>query len=450
MYNCFSGGCFGRNATDAGSNKCAVKPKLKLSPLIGLIMAVAFCSAGVALAATDEIEVGVTAISVTNAVGTPPVSPARDLETGLEVFFNEKIETNPSGRAQLLFRDGTSLTVGSSSEMTIDEYVFDPDTGTGELVINVSKGIFRLVGGKISKNTPVVFNTKTATVAVRGGIAMLNVNPMGVVQADFIYGQQMTLTSIVAATGESATRITSRPGTFVEANPKGVSQVQKREPATLAAMISDLERPVKNPSPAAGESTPQSTESEASVSGAQEDQAEADQPETASTEPTSQPSQKEEADSPPTEPGADTEIATAEPQADSEGIPAKAGDAGEPLAYQTGDENLVPKPQPGSDEPNDLGASGTIPQSSFPKEASEIITPSVDLKKMPLVDAGSTTKTETLTLAPLPAASPTSEPAQNLPKIAIAEMQTSDIGMNLQISSLVGKLGENVSTYIPP
>ncbi|MEO1848714.1 MAG: hypothetical protein ABGY05_15205, partial [Pseudomonadota bacterium] len=124
-------------------------------------MAVAFCSAGVALAATDEIEVGVTAISVTNAVGTPPVSPARDLETGLEVFFNEKIETNPSGRAQLLFRDGTSLTVGSSSEMTIDEYVFDPDTGTGELVINVSKGIFRLVGGKISKNTPVVFNTKT-------------------------------------------------------------------------------------------------------------------------------------------------------------------------------------------------------------------------------------------------------------------------------------------------
>ncbi|MEO1847450.1 MAG: hypothetical protein ABGY05_08775, partial [Pseudomonadota bacterium] len=323
--------------------------------------------------------------------------------------------------------------------------MFDPDTGTGELVINVSKGIFRLVGGKISKNTPVVFNTKTVTVAVRGGIAMLNVNPMGVVQADFIYGQQLTLTSIVAATGESATRITSRPGTFVEANPKGVSQVQKREPATLAAMISDLERPVKNPSPAAGESTPQSTESEASVSGA-----EADQPETAGTEPTSQISQKEEADSPPTEPAADTEMATIEPQADSEGIPPKPGDAGEPLAYQTGDENLVPKPQPGSDEPNDLGASGTIPQSSFPKEASEIITPSVDLKKMPLVDAGSTTKTETLTLAPLPAASPTSEPAQNLPKIAIAEMQTSDIGMNLQISSLVGKLGENVSTYIPP
>jgi len=67
-----------------------MKPELSFSSLIGLIMAVAFCSAGAALAATDEIEVGVTAASVTNAVGTPPTSPARDLETGLEVFFNEK------------------------------------------------------------------------------------------------------------------------------------------------------------------------------------------------------------------------------------------------------------------------------------------------------------------------------------------------------------------------
>ena len=66
-------------------------------------------------AATDEVEVGVTAASVTDATGKPPVSPARDLETGLDVFFNEKISTDDSGRVQLLVRDGTSLTVGASS-----------------------------------------------------------------------------------------------------------------------------------------------------------------------------------------------------------------------------------------------------------------------------------------------------------------------------------------------
>ena len=420
-----------------------MKSELSFSSLIGLIMAVAFCSAGVALAATDEIEVGVTAASVTNATGKPPISPARDLETGLEVFFNEKIETNPSGRAQLLFRDGTSLTVGSSSEMTIDEYVFDPDTGTGELVINVSKGIFRLVGGKISKNTPVVFNTKTATVAVRGGIAMLNVNSMGAVQADFIYGQQMTLTSIVAATGESATRKTSRAGTFMEAEPnQPPSQVQKREPAALAAMTSALERPVKKPSPAAGESTPLSTESEASASPAQEDQAEADQPETASTEPTSQPSQKEGTDSPPTEPGADTEIATIEPQADSEGIPAKPGDLGEPLARQVGDEALAPKPQPGSDEPLVMATPGDMAPANSKVLPSNPSLPGIDKVRpelAPISQGSLPTEASGIVL-----------PSVDLTKVDVSVIPPPDIGMNLQISSLVGKLGENVSTYIPP
>ncbi len=43
--------------------------------------------------------------------------------------------------------------------------------GLGEMTISISKGVFRLVGGKISKNTPVVFKTPSATIAVRGGIA---------------------------------------------------------------------------------------------------------------------------------------------------------------------------------------------------------------------------------------------------------------------------------------
>ena len=394
-----------------------MKPELSLSSLIGLIMAVSFCSAGAALAATDEIEVGVTATSVTNATGKPPISPARDLETGLEVFFNEKITTNASGRAQLLFRDGTSLTVGSSSEMTIDEYVFDPDTDTGKLVINISKGIFRLVGGKISKSTPVVFNTKTATVAVRGGIAMLNVDSIGTVQADFIYGQQMTVTSMVAATGESVTGKTSRAGTFIEVDSKGVSQPQKRGPATLTAMISDLERPVKKRTPAAEESTPQSTESEASVSPAQEDQAETGKAEAAGTKPTSQVSQKEDTGSPPTKPGADTEMAAIEPQTDSQGIPAEPGDPGEPLAHQAGDENLATKAQPDHDEPLVMAD----PKDAIPADPG-------NLSSNP----------------PTPAGQPGLE-------VTVSKgVPAPDMGTKLDINVLVVDLGRDVSTHVPP
>ena len=299
--------------------------------------------------ATVETEVGVTAVSVTNAVGKPPISPARDLETGLEVFFNEKITTNASGRAQLLFRDGTSLTVGSSSEMTIDEYVFDPDTDTGELVINISKGIFRLVGGKISKNTPVVFNTKTATVTLRGGIGHLTVSNEGV-EAHNHFGHmtmQNKLTGLTNETFKSGNALRLKPGALT------APTKQKIDPEKLAAMSSALERPVKKRSSAAEESTtaPQPTESETAASQAEEGQAETDQPEAAGTEPTAQPSQEEKVDSRPTEPGADTEVATVESQVDTEGIPPEPGETSEPLAGQVGDQALVTKAQPDRDEP---------------------------------------------------------------------------------------------------
>ena len=148
-----------------------MKTELKLNLLIRTAMAVVFCCSTATLAATDEVEVGVTAASNIDAVGKPPISPARDLETGVEVHFQEVISTDVDGRAQLLFQDGTALTVGPQSDLVIDEYVYDPATGLGEMTISISKGVFRLVGGKISKNTPVVFKTPSATIAVRGGIA---------------------------------------------------------------------------------------------------------------------------------------------------------------------------------------------------------------------------------------------------------------------------------------
>ena len=142
---------------------------------ISLQFAARVIAAGLVLApapllASVEQEVGVTAASNIDAMGKPPVSPARDLDTGVEVYFQEVVSTDTNGRAQLLFPDGTALTVGPRSDLVIDEYVYDPATGIGEMTIDISKGVFRLVGGKISKNNPIIFNTPSATVAIRGGM----------------------------------------------------------------------------------------------------------------------------------------------------------------------------------------------------------------------------------------------------------------------------------------
>ena len=363
--------------------------------------------------ATVETKVGVTAASVTNAVGKPPISPARDLETGLEVFFNEKITTNASGRAQLLFRDGTSLTVGSSSEMTIDEYVFDPDTDTGELVINISKGVFRLVGGKISKNTPVVFNTKTATVAVRGGIATLNVSSTGALRANFIYGDFM----VVTTTNTGATSTTSQAGWTLDVNAgqRTAPTKTKTNPEALAQDLAALEKSVDNTPTPTDESTSNTGNAETGATQTQENVSESEPD--AVVEAAATTTQKEEADSPPTEPGADAEVATVGSQVDSEAIPPEPGDAGEPLADQVGDQVLVTKAQPDRDEP---------PVMADPKDA--IPADPKNLSSDPSTAAG------------LPAGQVTVSKGVPAP----------DMGTKLDINVLVVDLGRDVSAHVPP
>ena len=75
------------------------------------------------------------------------------LRIGIDVQANEVVTTKANDRAHLVFLDGTSLTVGPDAQLTIDRFVYDPDTKTGELAINASQGVFRFVGGKISKTS---------------------------------------------------------------------------------------------------------------------------------------------------------------------------------------------------------------------------------------------------------------------------------------------------------
>ena len=114
-------------------------------------------------------KVGVTSATDGDPLGKPPQEAERVLRIGVDVQANELITTSANDRAHLLFLDGSSLTVGPNAQLTIDKFVFDPNTKTGELAINASKGVLRLVGGKISKNGPIVITTPANTVGIRGG-----------------------------------------------------------------------------------------------------------------------------------------------------------------------------------------------------------------------------------------------------------------------------------------
>lgn len=118
---------------------------------------------------------------------------------------NEAITTGINDRAHLLFLDGSSLTVGPQARLTIDKFVYDPGVKQGDLSVRASEGVFRFVGGRISKTRPVSIVTPSASLTIRGGIMLVDVQPTRTV-ATFMFGIEM----VVVANGVKQT--VTRPG----------------------------------------------------------------------------------------------------------------------------------------------------------------------------------------------------------------------------------------------
>jgi|SRR5437899_6825495 hypothetical protein len=91
----------------------------------------------------------------------------RVLSSGSDIFSNELVRTGEGALAQLLFLDETSLSVGPSAEVRLDRFVYNPNRGTGNVVIEASRGAFRFATG--SQNpTHYTIKTPLATIGVRG------------------------------------------------------------------------------------------------------------------------------------------------------------------------------------------------------------------------------------------------------------------------------------------
>ena len=180
------------------------------------LRAASLIAAGLGLLAAQAVpslaasKIGVTAAVNPNAEGTPPDAATRVLYVGIDMQADERVTTSADGRAQLLFLDGSAMSVGPNSDLVLDRFVYDPDTDTGDLAVTVGRGVFRFVGGRISKREAVKIETGSATIGIRGGIAMINVGEGGDVQSSFLFGDEMTVTSA------GQTQSTNMPGTAIE------------------------------------------------------------------------------------------------------------------------------------------------------------------------------------------------------------------------------------------
>lgn len=131
---------------------------MKKSIWIVHFLVVAFCViVPLNLFATSEqpMQAGVAAaVSGEVKATTPPSKDSRILKSGDQVFMGDKIETGTDGQLQILLLDQTVFTLGPSSGITVDEFVYDPSNDDGKVKASMMKGIFRVVSGKVAHKKP--------------------------------------------------------------------------------------------------------------------------------------------------------------------------------------------------------------------------------------------------------------------------------------------------------
>jgi hypothetical protein len=109
-------------------------------------------------------------------ISSGDVTVTRDGKTqkataGLILNEKDQVLTKAASSAQLVFKDGTAISLGANSNFKIDEYLFEESNAQKTNVkFGVSEGAFRAITGKIGKIAPDKFKieTKTATIGIRG------------------------------------------------------------------------------------------------------------------------------------------------------------------------------------------------------------------------------------------------------------------------------------------
>ena len=93
-----------------------------------------------------------------------------DLNGGDPIFQGDTIETVGNGSVGLVFVDKTTLSLSEGGKMVLDELVYDPESGTGSMAVDMMEGAFSFVSGEIAAGAPdaMKVTTPVATVGIRG------------------------------------------------------------------------------------------------------------------------------------------------------------------------------------------------------------------------------------------------------------------------------------------
>jgi hypothetical protein len=102
--------------------------------------------------------------------------PAR---AGQPVFAADTLRTGTDGTIGITLKDATRLSLGPSSEVRVERFVYAPEVGGLSMVIKFVRGVAAYASGRIAKLAPdaIRLETPAAIVGVRGTALAIRVGP---------------------------------------------------------------------------------------------------------------------------------------------------------------------------------------------------------------------------------------------------------------------------------
>jgi hypothetical protein len=100
-------------------------------------------------------------------------------QVGTPVKTGNTLKTGPGGTLGVTFKDNTVMSFGPDTELTVDEYLYAPETDNLKFGTSIAKGSLQVVSGTIAKLKPksVTMKTPTGTIGIRGTHYLVKVEP---------------------------------------------------------------------------------------------------------------------------------------------------------------------------------------------------------------------------------------------------------------------------------
>lgn len=144
-----------------------MRPSVVSALLAGLAVSFLQFAAPPSAGATESIGSVKTVRGSASVVRAGETIPA---QTGLKLLEGDILETGPDGALGLMLRDESSLSLGPSSRIAIERFLFTPAEGKLGLTTRVFRGTLAYLSGLIGKLAPesARFETPVASIGIRG------------------------------------------------------------------------------------------------------------------------------------------------------------------------------------------------------------------------------------------------------------------------------------------